>query len=60
MSTVEPVFSTLEEEMGYRRVTTRHAGTVVAEILLEVLAYNVGRLIQARQLRLVYLAAGPF
>jgi hypothetical protein len=36
------------------------AGAVVAEILLKVLAYNVGRLIQVRRLRLVYLAAGPF
>jgi hypothetical protein len=30
------------------------AGAVVAEILLKVLAYNVGRLIQVRRLRLVF------
>jgi len=60
MSTVEPVFSTIEDAMGYRRVSTRHAGAVVAEILLKVLAYNVGRLIQAKRLRPVYLVVGPF
>jgi transposase len=60
IATVEPVFSTIEDAMSYRRVSTRHSGAVHAEILLKILAYNIARLIQARRLRAVYLAVGPF
>ena len=44
IATVEPVFGTIEEKMGYRRAASRLADTVDAEILLKVLAYNLGRL----------------
>jgi hypothetical protein len=56
IATVEPVFAHLVDTMGYRRVTSRDATTVKAEILLKVLAHNVARLITAERLRLVYVA----
>jgi transposase len=60
MATVEPVFSSLEDAMGYRRVSTRHEGAVRGEILLKILAYNVSRLIQTGRLRPVFFLVGPF
>lgn len=48
IATVEPVFSGLEEMMGYRRASSRFAKTVRAEILLKVLAYNLSRIAAAR------------
>lgn len=53
MATIEPVFSSVESVMGYRRATTRHAANLEAEILLKLLAHNVGRLIAARPLNCV-------
>jgi transposase len=44
MATVEPVFSYIEDAMGYHRASSRYAPTVRAEILLKVLAYNLYRL----------------
>ena len=49
MATVEPVFSVLEDEMGFRRVNSRKEIAVRAEILLKVFAYNVRRLIDAKR-----------
>lgn len=60
MSTIEPVFSAIEDAMGYRRVSSRLPETVKAEILLKILAHNVSRLVTAKRLRAVYLAVGPF
>jgi len=60
ISTVEPVFSSIEDSMGYRRVSSRLPETVKAEILLKILAHNVSRLITAKRLHAVYLVAGPF
>lgn len=60
ISTVEPVFSAIEDSMGYRRVSSRLPETVKAEILLKILAHNVSRLITAERLRAVYLIVGPF
>ncbi len=51
IATVEPVFSNIEEVMGYRRATSRHSATIVAEVLLKVLAHNISRLIKAAPLR---------
>ena len=31
IATVEPVFASLEEAMGFRRACSRHADTIVAE-----------------------------
>jgi transposase len=60
ISTVEPVFSAIEDSMGYRRVSSRLPETVKAEILLKVLAHNVSRLVVAKRLRAVYVVVGPF
>ena len=44
IATVEPVFSYIEDAMGFRRVSSRKTETVKAEILLKILAYNLTRL----------------
>ena len=61
MATVEPVFSSLEDCMGFRRVSSRLPETVTAEILLKLLAHNVSRLLTRRRLLCVYflLPASP-
>lgn len=56
IATVEPVFSTLEDGMAFRRTSSRFERTVRAELLLKVLAYNVGRLIARRSSRAVLIA----
>lgn len=57
MANVEPVFSYLQDAMGYRRVSSRHAETVRAEILLKILAYNLARLLFCPSLRVVQIEA---
>jgi len=59
IATVEPVFSNIESVMGYRRASSRHEGTVVAEVLLKVLAHNISRLRVARRLSRVYWRITP-
>jgi len=54
MATVEPVFSNLESVMNFRRASSRFEQTVVAEVLLKVLAHNISRLLAAKPLRRVY------
>jgi transposase len=41
---IEPVFASVESDMGFRRASSRHSETIVAEILLKLLAHNVRRL----------------
>ncbi len=53
IATVEPVFAHILDTMAYRRATTRHHGTVRAEILLKLLSHNVARLITTTRLRVV-------
>ena len=53
IATVEPVFSNIESTMGYRRASSRHEETVIAEVLLKVLAHNVSRLLAAKPLSCV-------
>ena len=36
--------------MAYRRASSRREGTVVAEVLLKVLAHNISRLLVAKRL----------
>lgn len=60
IATVEPVFSSLEDSMAFRRVSSRLPQTVTAEILLKVLAHNVSRLIAARRLRAVFICVDVF
>lgn len=64
IATVEPVFSHLENAMEFRRCSSRASGTVLSEILLNVLAYNIDRLIRAerhaRKLRCVHFIIEEF
>jgi transposase len=52
---IEPVFASLESDMHYRRASSRSAQTVVAEVLLKLLAHNVRRLNAAAKRRLCVL-----
>lgn len=54
MATVEPVFSYLEDTMGFRRLSSRRPETVTAELLLKVLAYNFSRLLARTRLWCVF------
>jgi transposase len=56
IATVEPVFSYIEDAMGYRRASSRKPETVRGEILLKVLAYNLVRLAARRPLFVVSFA----
>lgn len=47
--TIEPVFASVENEMNFRRCSSRFADTIVAEILLKLLAHNIRRLASARR-----------
>jgi transposase len=59
MAIIEPVFSVLESVMGFRRLTTRHAANVVGEIMLNVLAYNIARLISRKPADRLFLIFVP-
>ena len=60
IATVEPVFSYIEDTMGFRRASSRHEPSVVAEVLLKILAHNLLRLAEARRVRLVYVPLDEF
>jgi transposase len=47
IGTIEPVFSFLEDAMGFRRCSSRLPQTVQSEVLLKILAYNIDRIIRA-------------
>ena len=49
---IEPVFSSLQSTMKFHRASSRHAPTIVAEVLLKLLAHNVARLLTAHRRRL--------
>lgn len=53
IATVEPVFAHLQDNMGYRRVSSRHELGATSEITLKMLAHNISRLIARRSLCLV-------
>lgn len=55
IATIEPVFSFIEDTMGFRRVSSRLPETVRAEILLKVLAHNIARLCARSRLWTVIL-----
>lgn len=44
---IEPVFASVQHEMGFRRASSRSATTVIAEVLLKLLAHNIRRLAAA-------------
>ena len=54
IATVEPVFASLESVMGFRRASSRHARSVVAEVLLKILTHNLARLASAARLFCVW------
>ena len=54
IATVEPVFAFVQEHMGYRRVLSQKPAAVFAEVMLKLLAHNIGRLAAARALLRVY------
>lgn len=49
IATVEPVFSYIQDTMGFRRLSSRKTETVHAEIMLKVLSYNLMRLAKGRR-----------
>ena len=55
IATIEPVFSNIEDVMGYRRASSRHPTTIVAEVLLKVVAHNISRIATARRLACVWV-----
>jgi len=60
MATVEPVFASVEHDMGFRRSCSRHPRTIGAEVLLKLLAHNISRLLARTRLFCVaYLALCP-
>lgn len=54
IATVEPVFAYVQEHMGYRRALPQKPEAVVAEVMLKLLAHNIGRLAASRALLCVY------
>ena len=48
IATVEPVFGYLEDAMAFPRASSRRTATVVAEVLLKLVAYNLLRIHTAR------------
>lgn len=59
IATIEPVFSQIQDTMGFRRVSTRFARGARGEIFLKFLAHNIARLIEGRRLRRFYFLASP-
>ncbi len=51
IATIEPVFSYLEDTMGFTRASSRMTKTVYAEVLLKAIAYNITRLLAAAERR---------
>jgi transposase len=45
MAIIESVFANVEDAMGYRRATARVERSVLAEVLLKLLAHNISRLL---------------
>ena len=54
LGTVEPVFSYLEDTMGFRRSSSRAEACIQAEIQLKVLSYNLSRLARGKRLSCVW------
>lgn len=56
IATIEPAFSNIEDNMGFRRSSSRHPTTVVTEVLLKIVAHNLSRIVAARRLACVHVA----
>jgi hypothetical protein len=59
MPTIDAVFSNIEHTMGYRRATARVERSVLAEVLLKILAHNVSRLLSGKALETLCLVLEP-
>lgn len=59
IATIEPVFSHIQDAMGFRRVSSRLARGARGEIFLKFLSHNMARLIEGRRLRRIYFLASP-
>ncbi|MCY1045864.1 transposase [Corallococcus sp. bb12-1] len=55
MATVEPVFASLQQDMGFRRLSSRHPPAIDAEVFLKLLAHNVSRLLTRSRLFCVFV-----
>lgn len=55
MATVEPVFAYLESTMGFRRAACRTSESVKAEVVLNLVAYNLQRLIFSPKISVVFV-----
>jgi transposase len=53
IATVEPAFSNIEDNIAFRRASSRHPPTIVAEVLLKVVVHNLSRIIAARKVACV-------
>jgi transposase len=58
-ATIEPVFASIEEGMGYRRASSRFAQTIQAEVLLKLLAHNIRRLLSGSKIFCVLYLFAP-
>lgn len=59
IATIEPIFSSIQDAMGFRRVSSLNDESVRAEILLKVLTYNLSRLAAGKRLRAAKMIARP-
>lgn len=55
IATVEPAFSNIEDSMAFRRASSRHPTTIVAEVLLKIVAHNLSRITAAQRLACVHV-----
>lgn len=55
IATVEPAFANIEDNMAFRRASSQHPTTIVAEVLLKVVAHNLTRITAARKLACVHV-----
>jgi hypothetical protein len=55
IATIEPAFASIEDNMSFRRSSSRHASTIVAEVLLKVVAHNLSRISAAKRLACVHV-----
>lgn len=55
IATIEPVFSNIEDTMGFRRASSRHPMTIISEVLLKVVAHNLLRITAARRLACIHI-----
>lgn len=53
IATIEPVFASIADQMAYRRASSRHPSTIVAEVLLKIVAHNLARIAAAGALACV-------